>query len=135
MTVVIDCNILVMCLTSRSPYHSIYTSLIQGKYRLGVSGEILLEYQEIITEKYGAKTANALIALLRELPNVQFSNPSYKWNLIEADPDDNKYCDCAVACQAAYIVTQDRHFNVLSPYSFPPLETLSIDQFVKLLER
>jgi len=34
MTVVLDCNILVMCLTSRSPFHIIYQSLIKGKFNL-----------------------------------------------------------------------------------------------------
>jgi hypothetical protein len=32
MKVVPDCNILVMCLSSKSPYHFIYQSLIKGKF-------------------------------------------------------------------------------------------------------
>ncbi len=72
MTAVIDCNILVMCLTSRSPYHTIYKSLVSGKFDLAVTTEIVLEYQEIIEQKYGTATANAFIALLNELPNVHF---------------------------------------------------------------
>ena len=27
MTIVLDCNILVICLTSRSPYHNIYKGI------------------------------------------------------------------------------------------------------------
>ena len=72
MTVVIDCNILVMCLTSRSSYHIIYQSLIQRKFNLAVSTEILLEYEEIIEYKYGITTSKAFIALLKELPNVLY---------------------------------------------------------------
>jgi predicted nucleic acid-binding protein len=67
MTVVIDCNILVVCLTSRSPYHYIYRALIEGRFDLLVSGEIILEYEEIIKEKYGIATTNAFISLLEEL--------------------------------------------------------------------
>jgi predicted nucleic acid-binding protein len=52
MTVVIDCNIFVVCLTSRSPYHYIYRSLIEGKFDLLISDEILLEYEEIVQIKY-----------------------------------------------------------------------------------
>jgi predicted nucleic acid-binding protein len=51
MTVVIDCNVLVMCLTSRSPWHIIYQSLVAGKFDLAVTGEIVLEYEEIIQKK------------------------------------------------------------------------------------
>jgi uncharacterized protein len=135
MTVVIDCNVLVICLTSRSPYHSIYRSLIEGKFELAVSGEILLEYEEIINEKYGHATANAFLSLLAELPNVQSINPYYKWLLIDADPDDNKYCDCAIAGKARFIVTEDKHFNALKNITFPKLEVINIDQFYELINQ
>jgi|SRR5882724_2061761 len=134
MTVVLDCNILVICLTSKSPHHHIYRSLIEGKFDLVVSGEIILEYEEIIQEKYGIVTANALISLLKELPNVHSINPYYKWQLIDADPDDNKYCDCAIAGKAMYIVTEDKHFNVLKNISFPSLTTINIDEFLKIIQ-
>lgn len=112
MTVVIDCNVLVMCLTSRSPWHIIYQSLVAGKFDLTVTDEIVLEYEDIILKKYGVSTAHAFISLLSELPNVHYLNTYYRWKLIETDPDDNKYCDCAVAGKADYLVTEDNHFNV-----------------------
>lgn len=134
MTVVIDCNILVVCLTSRSPYHYIYRALIEGRFDLLVSGEIILEYEEIIKEKYGIATTNAFISLLEELPNVHSITPYYKWLLIDADRDDNKYCDCAIAGKAMYIVTEDKHFNVLRTLSFPKLTTINIDEFLALIQ-
>ena len=131
MIVVLDCNVLIVCLTSRSPYHLIYQYLTQGKFSLAVTSEILLEYEEIITEKYGQTTAGAFLALLSELPNVHFINTYYQWNLISADTDDNKYCDCAIAGNANYIVTEDKHFNVLKTVPFPRIEVLTMDEFVK----
>lgn len=133
MTVVLDCNILVISLTSRSPYHSIYKALVSGKFDLAVTTEIILEYQEIIAQKYGPVTANALIALLGELSNVHYLNTYYHWELINVDPDDNKYCDCAVAAGADYIITQDKHFNVVKDNPFPPLKIISVDDFTALL--
>ncbi|MBN9386110.1 MAG: putative toxin-antitoxin system toxin component, PIN family [Chitinophagaceae bacterium] len=134
MTIVIDCNILVVCLTSRSPYHNIYQALIAGKFDLLVSTEIILEYEEIIQDKYGIRTADAFISLLGELSNVHFVTPFYKWLLIDVDRDDNKYCDCAIAGKAMYIVTGDKHFNVLKTLSFPKLETINIDEFMQLIQ-
>lgn len=90
MVIVMDCNILVMSLTSRSPYHSIFQSMINGKFDIAVNEEILLEYEEIIQLKYGARTAGSLIALLKELPNAHYTNTYYRWHLINADPEDNK---------------------------------------------
>ena len=52
MTVVIDCNIFVMCLTSRSPYHVIYQSLIQKRFELALTVEIMMEYEEIVQRRY-----------------------------------------------------------------------------------
>ena len=78
MKAVLDCNILVMCLSSKSPYHIIYQLLVQGKFNLVLSSEILLEYQEILQQRCSIPTANALVALLKELPNVQFCTPFYK---------------------------------------------------------
>lgn len=112
MTVVLDCNILVMCLTSKSPYHIIYQLLVNNRFNIVVTVDIMLEYEEIIQRKYNVTTANALIALLHELPHVDYVQPYYKWQLITADEDDNKYCDCAIAGKAIYIVTEDRHFDV-----------------------
>jgi uncharacterized protein len=135
MKVVIDCNILVMCLSSKSPYHIIYQSLVQGKFNLVLSSEILLEYQEILQQKYNVPTANALVALLKQLPNVQFYTPFYNWLLIEADPDDKKYTDCAIVGSANFIITEDKHFAVLKTIPFPKITVLSIDKFIHLLSQ
>ena len=133
MTVVLDCNILVISLTSRSPYHNIYQKLITGQFKLAVTTEIVLEYHEIIQQKYGIDTANVFVALLAELPNVQFITTYYQWQLITADPDDNKYCDCAVASRSDYLVTEDKHFTILQNIRFPPLNVISVDAFNGLL--
>jgi len=130
MIIALDCNILVMSLTSRSPYHIIYKSLVQQKYTLVISEEILLEYEEIVQRKYGISTANALMSLLKELPNVRFQTSYYKWRLITTDEDDNKYIDCAIAGSANYLVTQDRHFQILKQIDFPKVNVISIDEFI-----
>lgn len=134
ITVVIDCNIIVMCLTSRSPYHMIYQWLIQGKFNLVINTDILLEYEEIIQKKYSVNTASAFIALLKELPNVFYKISYFKWHLIKADADDNKYADCYVAGSASYLVTEDKHFSILENISFPQIKVISIDDFVQSLK-
>jgi predicted nucleic acid-binding protein len=109
--------------------------LIKAKFDLAISSEILLEYEEIIQQKYGVPTANALIYLLKELPNVHHFAPYYKWKLIEADPDDNKYTDCAIAGQADYLVTEDRHYSMLRHIPFPKVPTISIEDFTQLIRQ
>jgi predicted nucleic acid-binding protein len=54
--------------------------------------------------------------------------------LIEADADDNKFVDCAVAADAEYIVSNDAHFNVLKQIDWPKLTVISIKEFVLQLD-
>ena len=54
----------------------------------------------------------------------------FRFRLITADPDDNKFVDCAIASNARYIVTEDRHFEVLEKIDFPKLAVIGIDCFL-----
>lgn len=62
-----------------------------------------------------------------------FINTFYKFNLISADPDGNKFIDCAVAAQAKYIVTEDRHYEVLRKVEFPKVDIIGPDEAMKLI--
>ncbi len=84
----------------------------------------MLEYEEVIQQKYSVVTARTLLALLNELSNVHYIHHFYQWKLIETDADDNKYCDCAIAGQAEFIVIEDRHFDVLKNIPFPSSPSL-----------
>lgn len=123
-----------MIATLSSPYHFIYKFLVNGKFNLAVSTEILLEYEEIVQQKYGTNATNAFIALLKELPNVLHFTPYYKWQLIDTDPDDNKYSDCFIAGEASFLVTEDKHFSILKNISFPNISGISITDFIELLK-
>ena len=122
-----------MCLTSGSPYHLIFQSLVNGNFNLAVTSDILLEYEEILQQEYSVATTKTFITLLNELHNVDFIHTYFHWQLMNVDPDDNKYCDCAVASQASYIVTEDRHFDALQHIPFPSLTAIKIDDFMNVL--
>jgi predicted nucleic acid-binding protein len=59
--------------------------------------------------------------------------PYFKWNLISDDPDDNKFVDCAINAGADYIVTNDKHFNILKDIDFPKINIIDIDTFKKII--
>jgi putative PIN family toxin of toxin-antitoxin system len=98
-----------------------------------VSNEILTEYTEKIIEKFGLSLADSSLDFMLLFPNVYQVNPYYKWELIPNDRDDNKFVDCAIVGNADYIVTHDKHFNILKTIDFPKVEILTIDEFYKLL--
>lgn len=67
----------------------------------------------------GEGMADFVLQTIENAVNIEWVNKYYHWNLITTDPDDNKFVDCAFACQAKFIVSEDKHFNVLKNIDFP----------------
>jgi uncharacterized protein len=93
-----------------------------------------LEYEEILAEKANPLIANNVLSSFLEAPNVIGTNTYYSWNLIIADPDDNKFTDAYVNGNADYLVTNDTHFDILKTIQFPKINILSPNEFVRLLQ-
>ncbi len=111
--IVLDTNCLLMAIPRRSPYNKILEDFLKGEYLLCVSNEVVLEYEEILISKVGVVVANNIVNAILASPNTIFINPQNRYHLIESDPDDNKFVDCAITAKAKYIVTQDRHYDVV----------------------
>jgi len=131
--IVLDTNCLLICLASESKFHAVWTSFLSENYRLCVSNEIMYEYEEILTRKISPKFADMIIQVILNSENVLFAHPAFRFNLISADPDDNKFVDCAIVANADYIVTQDTHFDVLKKIRFPKVNIIRIEELVKEL--
>jgi uncharacterized protein len=134
LRVVLDTNVLMVSILPKHKYFWIYESLIQGKYDLLLSNEMLTEYSEVLDRKYGIKQSDATLDFLTWLPNVDFILPTIHWNLIEVDPDDNKFVDCAIFGGADFIVTHDHHYDILQHIPFPSVKTIKIPEFQEILE-
>ncbi len=134
MTVILDTNILLVCLPKASVYRPIFDALISGVFKLAISNEILSEYIEILSQKTNATIANNVAELLLSLPNAVKTDVYFRWNLISQDADDNKFVDCAVASAADFIVSNDRHFRELQNIDFPKVSVLTASQFLEFLQ-
>ena len=133
--VVLDTNVLLVSVSSRSKYHWIVQTLLAEEYDLVLSNEILAEYEEILGEKFDVGTAGHVVRTLLLLPNVWLVTPYFHWNLIPADPDDNKFVDCAVTANARLLVTHDRHYDVLREVEFPRVRLGTAADLRELLDR
>jgi len=133
MKVVLDTNVLLVSIATKSRYRLIFDRLINNDLSLIISNEILSEYTEIIGRKTNMMIANNISEMLLSLPNVYKQEVYYRWKLIEEDKDDNKFVDCAIAGNVDYLVSNDKHFNCLKKIDFPKLNLLSIDEFMDLL--
>ena len=135
MKVVLDTNVLLVSIATKSRYRVIFDSLINNGITLIISNEILSEYTEIIERKTNMMIASNVSEMLVSLPNVYKQEVYYRWGLIEEDKDDNKFVDCAIAGNVDYLVSNDQHFNCLKKIDFPKLNLLSIDEFMDLLNK
>lgn len=131
--IVLDTNCLIMAISSRQYYNVVWTSFIAGKFILCITNEIVEEYQEVISRNINQKVADAIIFAILSRKNVLRLTPHYHFHLIEADKDDNKFVDCAIAANAQYIVTQDHHFDILRKIPFPKVSVIDIDTFINEL--
>jgi len=133
MKVVIDTNVFWVSVTRKSKSNWLFQALIDGKFTLCLTTDILAEYEELISRRIGPSLANNVLELLGLLPNVEYVTRFFKWELVLNDPDDNKFVDCYVASQSEYLITHDRHFNVLKSLEFPPITVISLNEFREII--
>lgn len=119
----------MVSLAVTSKYHWIYQALIGGKFDLVISNEILTEYHEQIVIRYGIDRSEASLDYLLLLPNVILKNPTFLWQLIENDKDDNKFVDCYIVSQSDYIISNDRHIHQIKDNAFPQIAVLRYEEF------
>lgn len=133
LRIVLDTNVLVASISQKSPFHWVWEAFVQGKYQLCITTDILDEYAEIIERYFSiADAENTLAQIMLGQNTVQIIR-YYQWNAIKQDPDDNKFFDCAVAANAHYIVSEDKHFNVLKKIPFPSVKRIKTKEFKEII--
>jgi len=133
MKVVLDTNCFLPALSKNSAYRWLWDAFIEGKFDLFYTTEMLNEYEELLWRYYSSTTIILVMELLLNSSNAYQIIPYYKWNLISSDPDDNKFVDCALNAGADYLVTNDKHFNILKRIDFPPIKIIDIEGFKKII--
>lgn len=134
MRILIDTNILLAIVPKRSSERWLYEMLRNDTLVLILSNEIIEEYEEKLAWFYSEYFAEIVLDELLNLPLTEQTEAFYKWQLIEEDKDDNKFVDVAIALNADYIITNDKHFKILYNIPFPKVQTITIQEFKKVIE-
>lgn len=100
MNIVLDTNCLIMSIAPKSPYRNIWNAFLRGDYKLCLSNEIIEEYSEVLARNLSPRISEAIIYAILTRPNVIRLDPHFSFGLIDADKDDNKFVDCAIASNA-----------------------------------
>lgn len=133
MRVVIDTNVLLAAVPRMSPYNWIFVPFLPGKYELAFSNDILTEYEEQFFIHWHPLMAEDVSLIILEAYNSVFVDVYFQFHLIKDDSDDNKFADCAVSSNADFLITFDKHFNILKTVSFPKITVVHPDEFKTIL--
>lgn len=124
MTVCIDTNALLSILSLTHPHGAMLDAYIDGAFHWAISNEILAEHHEIAEPRIGPTRWNEFVLLLERVGRLRGNlvkvSPTFRCHLITADPDDNKFADCAITAHADFVVTEDRHFLALIGSGYKP---------------
>jgi len=133
MRIVLDTNCLLVSVQEYSDYFWIWQTFRDKKFVLCYTDEILNEYQEVLSYYYSGTLAKYIIDAILNASHAEPITVYYKWRLITADLDDNKFVDCAISANADFIVTNDKHFNVLKNIDFPKINVIDIDTYKNII--
>src|SRR5262245_23336376 len=122
MIAVLDTNVIISALlSSAGPPAETVQHWEQEQFELATSPVLLAELQETLTyarvQKYLKRSPAYIEAFLKRLSTTSiFVDPPFGLDVMADDPDDNRVLECALAAEAAYIVSGDSHLLDLKHY-------------------
>ena len=122
MKVVLDTNVFVSGVFFTGPPHKILEAWRDGKIHLLLSPEILEEYQRVMRElavQFPEIKIEGLMGFV--IVHSEIILPSLLPPVIQGDPSDDKFLECAVAGEATCIVTGDKHLLRLLKFRGIPI--------------
>jgi putative PIN family toxin of toxin-antitoxin system len=123
-----------MSISRRSEHYWLWQAFRDRKIILCYTTEILLEYFEVLSRFFSVPLAKEVIDTIISARHSRGIEVYFHWNLITADLDDNKLVDCAVCANARYIVSNDKHFDILEAIDFPKVDILTIEEFKEIIQ-
>lgn len=129
MRVVIDTNVFISSFLGKGNPYKIIQLWKSGVFTLCLSSDILSEYIEVLERLSlsGEPEIRELLDLFKKPSHVVFTAHPDKLSVVDIDPDDNIFFECATALDADYIISGDRavqkigkflNTKVVSPKSF-----------------
>ncbi len=132
MIVVLDTNILISSIFWRGLPYEVTLNALKKNYSLCLSTKILNELEEKLNLKFKfpEEKIKAHTGILREYGKI--IEPTIKFDVVKQDPDDNMILECAVSCNADYIVSGDQHLLKLK--EFRGIKIVTAKEFLEIIK-
>ncbi len=132
MRVVADTNVLISALMFGGLPGAFLNFVLVGKLTLVISTPLLDELDEKLRVKFAVPESKALTVQLLLRSTARVVSPNFLLNAVPDDPDDNRILECAVAGDAKFVVSGDRH--LLKLRSHAGIRILTVRQFLETTE-
>jgi len=117
VSVVVDTNVFISSFFGGNP-RKIIDLWKSGDITLCLTGNIIDEYAEVL-QRLGLQDTAELEELLRLFSigyHTVFTLKTKKIHVVEKDPDDDKFIECAVTLNTRYIITGDKALRDIGDY-------------------
>jgi len=130
---VIDTNIYISAIFWGGKPRDVVNLGRNGRVSIFTSSEIQAELERKLKTKFGIEKKEVAQILLDYSMFTLPIKSLHKVVVIDADPDDNKFIECAVASKAAYIVSGDKHLLNLKNYQ--GIQIKKAAEFLEIFKR
>lgn len=132
--IVADTNVLISATFWNGDSNRIIEKVEKKELELLMSKEILEEFSNVLGYKeIQKKIKDKNLEMKRSIEKIismsVFVEPQERFKIIRDDPDDDKFLDCAVAGNAEFIVSQNKHLLKLK--EFRGISIVKPDEFLK----
>ena len=129
MKIVVDTNVVISGTFFKGHPRKIVEAIVDKKFEVFATTEIIEEYKEIVEEMIHRKQGNLdnnLIDYFISKLNVIEKHSNVK---VCRDPDDDKFINCALDSKSLYIVSGDKDLLTIEKYE--DIEIITAAEFCK----
>ena len=132
--VVVDTNVFISSFFGGNP-RKVIDLWKSGEVTLCLSKPIVNEYIEVLHRLglQNEKEIDELLGLFAHGFHVVFTAKTPELNIVEKDPDDNMFIECAVALKAEFVITGDKALIAIQAYMSTKI--VNPNEFLKYFRR
>ena len=132
MKVFFDTNVYVAEALLGPTAERMVSATLAAAWRIFVSEHVLSEVASVLTDQLGFSPRLAVLTRIRVARRSTLVKESSTRHVVPHDPNDSAILRAALAANADYLVTNDRHLLALDPYH--GLRILSLTDYFQLLQ-
>jgi putative PIN family toxin of toxin-antitoxin system len=132
MTFVLDTNVVLSAFLYGGKPKQVLQELLSGNIQLAISESLIKEIRGVLQRSMFGLSSQIVQTILSDYTGVaSWIEPVEHFDLVQDDPNDNQFIDCAVAAKADYLITGDKHPLKLA--TFRMVKIVSVDNFLESL--